>query len=163
MITYITAFIFYTMAMIGVLLIGFVVYKKTIQQGKSMNKNMIKVIDSVAIAPKKILYVIKIKNEKFLIAGDAQTTTFLSKLNDSDFQRRDFEKEKDYRNEKEEKTQQKIKEEYQEKNNNIQNQFLKLYSAPDKTNAQSSERKEMIKKLIKDLNEGTATLQGSNY
>ena len=82
MITYITAFIFYTMAMIGVLLLGFVIYKKAILPSKQDNKGMIKVLDKIAISPKKSLMVVRVKNEKFLVALDADRTTFLSKLAD---------------------------------------------------------------------------------
>ena len=80
MMTYVTAFIFYTMAMIGVLLIGFVVYKKTILPNKSESRGLIKIIDSAPIGNKKTLLVVKIKDEKFLIASGAEHTTFLSKL-----------------------------------------------------------------------------------
>ena len=77
MMTYVTAFIFYTMAMIGVLLVGFVVYKKTILPNKGDNKGLIKVIDSIPIGNKKTLLVVKIKNERFLIASGVENTTFL--------------------------------------------------------------------------------------
>lgn len=80
MMTYVTAFIFYTLAMIGILLVGFVVYKKTFMIDKGENKGTIKVLDSLPIGNKKTLLIIKIKNEKFLIASGAEHTTFLSKL-----------------------------------------------------------------------------------
>ena len=38
MITYITAFIFYTLAMIGILIVGYIVYKKTILTSKKTIK-----------------------------------------------------------------------------------------------------------------------------
>lgn len=82
MITYLSAFIFYTLAMIGILLIGFVIYKKVIPNAKGENKGMIKILDSLPIGNKKVLLVVKIKNEKFLIASGLEHTTFLSKLND---------------------------------------------------------------------------------
>ena len=69
MMTYVTAFIFYTLAMIGILLVGFIVYKKTFMSEKGENKGYIKVIDSLPIGNKKMLLVVKIKNEKFLIAS----------------------------------------------------------------------------------------------
>lgn len=84
MATYITAFIFYTLAMVGILLVGFVVYKKVIVATKSENKGMIQILDSMAIAPKKMLLVVQIKDEKFLIASGAEHTTFLSKLENSE-------------------------------------------------------------------------------
>ena len=86
MITYLTAFIFYTLAMVGILLIGFIVYKKIGPLNKNENKGMIKILDSMPIGPKKVLLVVKIKNEKFLIASGLEHTTFLSKLNDENSQ-----------------------------------------------------------------------------
>ena len=80
MMTYITAFIFYTLAMIGILLLGFVVYKKTIMTTKNETKGMIKILDSMPIGNKKNLLVVKIKNERFLIASGMEHTTFLAKL-----------------------------------------------------------------------------------
>ena len=82
MITYITAFIFYTLAMIGILLVGFVIYKKTFVVSKGENKGMIKILDSYPIGPKKVLMVVKIRNERFLIASGVEHTTFLAKLSD---------------------------------------------------------------------------------
>ncbi len=86
MITYLTAFIFYTLAIVGILLIGFIVYKKIGPLNKNENKGMIKILDSMPIGPKKVLLVVKIKNEKFLIASGLEHTTFLSKLNDENSQ-----------------------------------------------------------------------------
>ena len=80
MMTYITAFIFYTLAMIGILLLGFVIYKKTMMTTKNEAKGMIKILDSMPIGNKKSLLVVKIKNERFLIASGMEHTTFLSKL-----------------------------------------------------------------------------------
>ncbi len=68
MLTYIAAFIFYTLAMIGVLLLGFVIYKKAIMPSRQDNKGMIKILDKINISPKKSLMVVRVKNEKFLIA-----------------------------------------------------------------------------------------------
>lgn len=82
MITYITAFIFYTLAMIGIMLIGFVIYKKTFMMNKSESKGTMKILDCIQIAPKKNLLIVKVKNEKFLIASGAEHTTFLAKLED---------------------------------------------------------------------------------
>lgn len=83
MTSYITGFIFYTLAMIGVLVIGYLVYKKTNVFSNMQTNGIIKIIDSLAISPKKVLMVVKIKNEKFLIASGAEHTTFLAKLDDN--------------------------------------------------------------------------------
>ena len=80
MATYVTAFIFYTLAMIGIMLIGFIIYKKTFMLNKADSKGLIKILDSLPIGNKKMLLVVKIKNEKFLIASGIEHTTFLSKL-----------------------------------------------------------------------------------
>ena len=82
MLTYITAFIFYTLAMIGILLVGFIVYKKMMINPNIAHKGMIKILDNYPIAPKKTLMVVKIMDEKFLIASGAEHTTFLAKLED---------------------------------------------------------------------------------
>ena len=84
MFTYIAAFIFYTLAMIGILLIGFIVYKKIgINSLNSNNKGLIKVLDTYPIGAKKSLMVIKIKDESFLIASGVEHTTFLAKLGEN--------------------------------------------------------------------------------
>ena len=80
MISYVTAFIFYTLAMIGIMFAGFIVYKKTFENSKGDNKGLIRVIDSTPIGNKKMLLVVKIRNEQFLIASGVEHTTFLSKL-----------------------------------------------------------------------------------
>ncbi len=82
MLSYLASFIFYTLGMIGILLIGFVVYKKMSPIEKGNNKGVIKILDSLPIGNKKVLLVVKIKNEKFLIASGLEHTTFLSKLDD---------------------------------------------------------------------------------
>lgn len=80
MITYIVAFIFYTLAMIGVLLGGFVIYKKAILPMQNQRQGNMKVIDSLAIAPKKNLLIVKVEDRRFLIASGAEHTTFLADL-----------------------------------------------------------------------------------
>ena len=78
---YILNFLVYTMAMIGIMFLAVVVYKKTYSFGKpSNNKNDMKIEESLALSPKKTLYVVNVKNEKFLIASDSERTSFLAKL-----------------------------------------------------------------------------------
>ena len=60
--TYVTAFIFYTLAMIGILLIGFVVYKKVFENTKGVNGGLIKILDSTPIGHKKLLLVVQVRN-----------------------------------------------------------------------------------------------------
>mgnify|MGYP003571339287 CR=1 FL=1 len=157
MITYISAFIFYTLAMVGILLVGFIIYKKTFLLSNNDNKGIIKIVDSISIGPKKNLLIIKIKNERFLIASGAEHTTFLSKLKDDNNQSKKEQKE-EYINPKVQKQM-----DFQQENlkqarlNNIQKQFRQLYSPENYQEAkpieQTMDRKEMIRKLLKDLND----------
>ena len=141
MFTYIIAFICYTLAMIGILLIGFVIYKKTIITNKSESKNIIKILDCTQIAPKKNLLVIRVKNEKFLIASGAEHTTFLAKLENDN-------------------TDNNAKNQEQ-KQDKIQKQFKELYSNQELS--QIPDRKEMIRKLLKDLNDTPQTRIEGRY
>ena len=80
---YILNFVVYLMAMIGVIYVSLMVFKKTIGQNNlKSDKSLIKVEGSLNIAPRKTLHVINVEGEKFLIASDIQSTTFLSKLDD---------------------------------------------------------------------------------
>ena len=174
MMTYVTAFIFYTLAMIGILLIGFVVYKKTFQPNAGQTKGLIKVLDSLPIGNKKHLLVVKIKNEKFLIASGLEHTTFLSKLEDNvsikqikeeiitpevvdeeiideiydeNFAPKRTVRFDDYINSK------------AQKSDEIQRKFKELYEkeeAPQpKINKEAQTRKEILKQLLKDVNSNT--------
>lgn len=156
MMTYVTAFIFYTLAMIGILLIGFVVYKKTFMPlNKGENKGVIKIIDSLPIGNKKMLHIVKIKNEKFLIASGLEHTTFLSKLeDDSKYQVKEelimpeIVEEPAVTFQKQRFDDTKLSREME-----LQKQFKELYSKEEtpKINSIAASRKEMLKKLLNEL------------
>ena len=94
---YILNFLVYTMAMIGIMFLAVVVYKKTYSFGKpSNNKNDMKIEESLALSPKKTLYVVNVKNEKFLIASDAERTSFLAKLGEDNIPKAKVRKTKQY-------------------------------------------------------------------
>ncbi len=171
MITYITAFIFYTLAMVGILLVGFVVYKKIQTNTPNNNKGMIKILDSVAIAPKKVLIVVKVRNEKFLIASGAEHTTFLSKLEDEKTQKKTEEKEisarKEYdlaQNVKIPKQEIRYDDTQKTHNEKIQEQFMTLMAQKDeplnRANYKDNKR-EILRAILKDLNK--ANSQGSSF
>ena len=80
---FILAFSVYTMAMIGVIVVAFLVWRNAIM-GSSSKNGTIKVEESLNLNSRKTLYVIKIKNERFLIAADVDKTTFLAKLSDEE-------------------------------------------------------------------------------
>lgn len=80
--TYLLNFIIYSMAMVGLLFICLMVYKKTMINGKcTKNNEELAVENALTLSPRKTIYVVKVGNEKFLVAGDAERTTFLAKLN----------------------------------------------------------------------------------
>ena len=170
MLTYIAAFIFYTLAMIGVLLMGFVIYKKAILPSKAETKGMIKVIDKTNISPKKSLLVIKVKNEKFLIAMDAERTTFLAKLADEKQTAKEQKEEKMIKDIKPQIPVQQnpssyIDEIQQQRLDKIQRQFKQLYSSNQEELKQENniDRKEMIRKLLKELNDTTGAVRTGSY
>lgn len=174
MMTYVTAFIFYTLAMVGILLVGFVVYKKTMLNPKGENKGMIKVLDSLMIAPKKTLLVVKIKNEKFLIASGAEHTTFLAKLSDNEISKKQSaqlsqplinssNKEKEEVDELDtipffSKKEVNFNEIQNAKSAQIQKQFRELYEREDEIDEipqrkiQNLSKKELLKQLLNNLN-----------
>lgn len=183
MLTYITAFIFYTLAMVGILLVGFIIYKKTMTPNKLNTKGTIKVLDSCMIAPKKNLLIVKAGNENFLIASDAERTTFLAKLsNDSDNTSPAYLKEEAIQNilkemdnsYDEEREFAKNFEEENERYTNRENdeiskpqkQFMELYRNSKASNMQAakkiSAKKEVIQKLLRELND-TKKQSGSRY
>ena len=131
--------------MIGVLFIGYLIYKKTTFFQKQEGKNMIKILDRIAIAPKKSLLITKVCDEKFLIALDSDRTTFLAKLN--------FE---ETIPSKEETTKPKITTDTMPDTKNptstdIQKQFMELYNKEENKDI-FSERKEMIRQILEELN-----------
>jgi len=76
---YLTNFIVYTLAMVGVIMLALFVYKGTSCNTKKQTK-FLKVLDTMSIGPRKNLYIVAAGQEKFLIAGDVDRTTLISKL-----------------------------------------------------------------------------------
>lgn len=83
MLSHLMAFIFYTFAMVGVLLVAFIVYKKFNLPFQQNKKGLIDIIDSCPLGPKKNLMIVKVGNEKFFIASGAEHTTLLAKLDNN--------------------------------------------------------------------------------
>ena len=77
---YLTNFMVYTFAMVGVIVIALLVFKNATSQGTGVKSKYLKVIDSMSLAPRKTLYIVSTGKEKFLIAGDVDKTTLISKL-----------------------------------------------------------------------------------
>lgn len=81
---YLICFIAYTFAMIGVIALSVVVYKKCFAKDMDVKKTQYLAVENrLNLSARKSLYVINAGGEKFLIAGDIDKTTFLAKLSDN--------------------------------------------------------------------------------
>ena len=78
---YLVHFSIYTLAMVGVIFLAMVVFKKSmLSTSKSKKKGFLEIDDALNISARKSIYVIRAGKEKFLIASDAESTSFLAKL-----------------------------------------------------------------------------------
>lgn len=78
---YLTNFIVYTFAMVGIMVIALFVFKNSTGNAINKNSKYLKIIDSISLGPRKNLYIISAGEEKFLISGDSERTALISKLN----------------------------------------------------------------------------------
>lgn len=79
---YLINFLVYSMAMVGLLFVCLMVYKKTMINNKcAKNPQELTVENALTLSQRKTLYVVKAGGEKFLIAADVERTSFLAKLN----------------------------------------------------------------------------------
>ena len=82
---YMGHFIVYLLAMVGLIILALYVYKKFSCGGLGIKSNhTLRVEDTLSLSPRKTLYVIRNGRERFLIAGDAERTTLISRLEESD-------------------------------------------------------------------------------
>lgn len=82
---YLLHFIVYTMAMLGIIFLAVFTYKMAYGNKLGITSNSaLSVTDSMKLTPKKTLYVVKAGEERFLIASDFDSTTLISKLDDSE-------------------------------------------------------------------------------
>lgn len=82
MMSHLVGFTVYTLAMIGIIFLGFVVAKKSIAIGRfSDPKSKFLTIEScLSLEPRKNLYVVRAGEEKFLISTDTEGSRFLTRL-----------------------------------------------------------------------------------
>ena len=81
---YLAHFIVYFLAMIGIIILALYVYQKfNLNTMSGKRANNLKIEDSLNLSPRKTLYVIRNGNERYLIAGDLERTTIISKLEES--------------------------------------------------------------------------------
>ena len=77
---YLTNFIVYTLAMVGVVVLALFVFKASTTSGVKGGSKYLKVHDTLSLGPRKTLYIVSAGEEKFLIAADVDKTTLISKL-----------------------------------------------------------------------------------
>ena len=77
---YLISFSIYTLAMIGVIFAALFVFKTFSNKCFSKKSSMLQIEDSMNLSPRKTLYVINAKNERFLIASDVDRTSLIAKL-----------------------------------------------------------------------------------
>lgn len=78
---YLSNFIVYTLAMVGVMMLAVFVFKNATGNNLKGGSKYLKVIDTMSLGPRKTLYIVSAGEEKFLIAGDVDKTSLISKLN----------------------------------------------------------------------------------
>lgn len=78
---YLSNFIVYFLAMIGLIILALYVYKHFNVGGLSnKHSNLLSIEDSLSLSPRKTLFVVREGSERFLIAADMERTTLISKL-----------------------------------------------------------------------------------
>ena len=78
---YLANFMVYTLAMVGVIVVALLIFKNATSGGITGGKSKyLKIIDTLNLAPRKTLYIVSTGREKFLIAGDVDKTSLISKL-----------------------------------------------------------------------------------
>ena len=77
---YITNFIVYTLAMVGVIVVALLVFKSATTAGSGKSSKYLKIIDNISIGQRKNLFIVSTGKEQFLIAGDVNNTCLISKI-----------------------------------------------------------------------------------
>lgn len=84
MTTYLLKFSVYLLAMTGAGFVAYIVWKQVSTTKSKSSKTAMEIEDCLNLSPRKSLFVVKVKNERFLIASDIDKTTFLAKLNENE-------------------------------------------------------------------------------
>ena len=77
---YLANFMVYTLAMVGVIAVALLIFKNATTSGAIKKSKYLSIIDTMSIGPRKTLYIVSAGHEKFLIAGDVDKTSLISKL-----------------------------------------------------------------------------------
>lgn len=80
--SYLANFAIYTMAMFGLIFFALMVYQKFAQNGGIglQKSNFLKVEETLPMGARKMLYVVRAGNERFLLSSDMDKTSFIAKL-----------------------------------------------------------------------------------
>jgi flagellar biogenesis protein FliO len=83
MFNHLTGFFVYMLAMMGLILIAFIVAKKAISLSTNKVKTgFLKLEGVLPLEPRKSIYLVKAGSERFLISSDLSDLKFLTKLSD---------------------------------------------------------------------------------
>jgi flagellar biogenesis protein FliO len=84
--TYLINFTIYTLAMLGIIFIAFIIAKKSLSLGgiPGHKTNSLAIENRLSLEPRKNLYIIKAGEERFLISTDGEGSRFLTKLQQND-------------------------------------------------------------------------------
>lgn len=77
---YLANFIVYTLAMVGVIVVALLIFKNATTVGGFQKSKYLKLVDTMSLGQRKMLYIVSTGTENFLIAGDSDKTTLISKL-----------------------------------------------------------------------------------
>ncbi len=80
---YLANFMVYVLAMVGVIVVALLIFKNATCGGSIRKSKYLQIVDTMSIGPRKTLYIVSTGSEKFLIAGDVDKTTLISKLETS--------------------------------------------------------------------------------
>ncbi len=78
---YLANFMVYTLAMVGVIVVALLIFKNSTNIGCGKSSKHLKIVDTLPLGQRKNLYIVTAGSEQFLIAGDTDRTTLISKLN----------------------------------------------------------------------------------
>ncbi len=79
---YLISFLIYTTAMIGVIVVALFTFKAFSNKCFCKKTELLNIEGSMNLSPRKTLYVIRTKHERFLVAADVDRTTLIAKLDD---------------------------------------------------------------------------------
>ena len=80
---YLLGFTTYTLAMLGIIFIGFVVAKKCMGFGISgVKNNFLSLEGSLSLEPRKSIYIVRAGRERFMVSTDTNGSNLISKLDD---------------------------------------------------------------------------------